>query len=201
MENLLIQHFKGILIEPQSNREEEIAKISQYIPKKVNREQNLALLRVITEKEVEDVVKTMAKNKAPGPDGFTTNFFQAKWSFMKKDIVSTVEESRRNKRMHPTWNATFMALIPKVEQTEEPHSFRPIALCNVIYKILATIMVKGLQPLLPELIAKEQTGFVKGRQIVDGIVVAQEVIHPLKKTGNKGMMVKIDLAKAYDKLS
>lgn len=50
MENLLIQHFKGILTEPQSNREEEIANIIQYILKKVKREKNMALLRVITEK-------------------------------------------------------------------------------------------------------------------------------------------------------
>lgn len=82
MENLLIHHFKGILTETQSNREEEIAKISQYIPEKVNREQNMALLRVITEKEVEDTVKTMTKIKAPGLDGFTTEFFQATWSFI-----------------------------------------------------------------------------------------------------------------------
>lgn len=61
---------------------------------------------------------------------------------MKKYIVNAVEESRCNKRMHPTWNATFIALIPKVEKVEEPHGFRPIALCNVIYKILATIIVK-----------------------------------------------------------
>jgi len=51
------------------------------------------------------------------------------------------------------------------------------------------------------LIAKEQIGFVKGRQIVDGIVVAQEVIHSLKNMGNKGMMIKLDLAKPYHKLS
>lgn len=51
------------------------------------------------------------------------------------------------------------------------------------------------------MIAKEKTRFVKVRQIVDGVVVAQEVIHSLKKTGNKGMMIKLDLAKAYDKLS
>jgi len=63
MEKLLIQHFKGILMETQSNREEEIEKISQYTPKKVNREQNMALLRVITEKEVEVTVKKMARTK------------------------------------------------------------------------------------------------------------------------------------------
>lgn len=105
----------------------------------------MALLRVITEKEIEETVKTMAKNKAPSPDGFTAEFFQAIWSFMKKDIVNAVEESRCNKRMHPAWNATFLALIPEVEKVDEPHDFRPIALCNVIYKILAIIMVKRLQ--------------------------------------------------------
>lgn len=50
------------------------------------------------------------------------------------------------------------------------------------------------------MIEKEQTGFVKGRQIVDGIIVAQEVIHSLKNLRNKGMMIKLDLEKAYDKL-
>ena len=101
MENLLIQHFKGILTEPQSNRHEEIANIKQFIPKKVSKDQNLALLWVIMEKEVEEVIKTMAKNKAPSPDGFTAEFFQATWQFMKKDIVNAIEESRSHKRMHP----------------------------------------------------------------------------------------------------
>lgn len=62
-------------------------------------------------------------------------------------------------------------------------------------------MVKRLQPILPKLIAKEQIGFVKGRQIVDGIIVTQAAIHSLKRSRNKGMMIKLDLAKAYDKLN
>eukprot|EP00253_Pinus_taeda_P007285 PITA_07285 len=135
----------------------------------------MALLRVITEKEVEETVKTMAKNKAPRPDRYTSEFFQATWSFMRQDIVNAVEESRWMKRMHPAWNATFFALISKTKKAEEPQGFRPIALCN--------------------------TGFVKGRQIVDGIIVAQEAIHSLQNSRHKGMMIKLDLAKAYDRLS
>lgn len=201
MERLLIQHFKGIIIETQSNREEEIAKISQYIPRRVNRAHNMALLWVITKKEVEEIAKIMAKNKAPGPDGYTTKFFQATWSFMKKDIVNFVEESRCTKKMHPAWNVTFLALILKLEKADEAQGFRPIALCNVIYKILATIMVNRLKYVLPELISEEQIGFVRGRQIVDEIIVAQEAIHSLKNSRHEGMMIKLDLAKAYDKLS
>lgn len=57
MENLLVDHFKGILTEPNIRREEEITNVIQYIPKKVTRDHNLTLLRVITKEEVEDVVK------------------------------------------------------------------------------------------------------------------------------------------------
>lgn len=72
---------------------------------------------------------------------------------MSQDIVNVVEESRCTKRMHPTLNATFLSMIPKMENSEEPQGFQPIALCNVIYKIVATIMVNRLKPILLELIS------------------------------------------------
>jgi len=93
MENLMVQHFKELLTEPNIIREDDIDKISQHIPKIVTRVQNLALLRVITKAEVEEVIKKMAKNKAPGLDGFTLEFYQATWNFMSQDIVNAVEES------------------------------------------------------------------------------------------------------------
>ena len=201
MENLCVQHFKGLLTEPNIRREDNIHKISQHIPNLVSRDQNLALLRVITKAKVEEVIKNMVKNKAPGPDGFTTKFFQARWTFMIKDLVNVVEESECTKRMHPALNATFLALIPKIAHSKEPQGFRPIALWNVIYKILATIMVNRLKPILLGLISQYQTGFVKGRQITDDILVAEEAIHSLKNSKTKGMLVKIDLAKAYDRLN
>lgn len=144
------------------------------------------------------MINKMVKNKAPGPNGFTIEFYQASWSFMSQDLVELVEESRCTKRMYPALNATFLALIPKTRNLDEPQGFRPISL---VYKILATIMVNRLKPIFPDLIAQEQIGFFKGRQITDGIVVAQEVIHSLKNSRNNGMLIKLDLEKAYDRLS
>lgn len=120
---------------------------------------------------------------------------------MGEYIVEIMEESRRNKRMHPTLNYTFLVLIPKINHLEEQQGFRPIALCNVIYEIMATIMVNHLKPILPRLISQEKTRFFKGRKIMDGIVTAQEVIHSLKSQKDKGMMIKLDLLKYYDHLS
>ena len=111
------------------------------------------------------------------------------------------EESRRHGKVYLALNVTFLTLIPKQENTDRPVGFHPIALCNVIYKILSTIMVNRLKPLLPSLISPEQTGVVTGRQILDGIVTAQEAIHSLKSTKTKGMLIKLDLAKAYDRIN
>ena len=94
MENLLVQYFKGLLTEPNIRREDNIHKICQHIPNLVSRDQNLALLTVISKEEVEEVIKNTTKNKAPRLDGFAAEFFQATWIFMSEDLVKLVEESR-----------------------------------------------------------------------------------------------------------
>ena len=98
-------------------------------------------------------------------------------------------------------NATFLTLIPKEIGSEDPGKFRPIALCNVIYKIITKVIANRLRPLLPILISPEQAGFVEGRQILDGIILVHEVIHSLKQDKTPGMLLKLDLSKAYDKLN
>ena len=201
MERELTTHFKDILTEPIPNRQEEIQKITQHIPRLITREKNLALLWEVTLQEVEEVVLSLPRKKSPGPDGLTSEFFKAAWPFMGPDIQEVVEESRRNKKVYPALNATFRTLIPKHKNADTPMGFRPVALCNVIYKILSTIMVNRLKPLLPTIISLEQTGFVKGRQILDGIVVAQEAIHSLTKDKQRGLLIKLDLSKAYDRIS
>ena len=75
MEYTLVSHFKDLLTEPQTNREEAIGRICIEIPNMITRDQNLALMRAATLEEVEEIVKGMKKNKAPGPDGFTVEFY------------------------------------------------------------------------------------------------------------------------------
>ena len=98
-------------------------------------------------------------------------------------------------------NATFLALIPKEKGMEDPVKLRPIALCNVIYKIISKVIANRLRPLLPFLISPEQVGFVEGRQILDGIILVHETIHSVKNRKFQGMLLKLDLSKDYDKLN
>ena len=98
-------------------------------------------------------------------------------------------------------NSTFLALIPKKEGANWLDKFRPIELCNVIYKIITKLIAERLKPLLGSLISAEQGGFVDGRQILDGVVIAMEAIHSMATSKEKAMFIKLDMAKAYDRVS
>ena len=95
-------------------------------------------------------------------------------------------------------NATFLALIPKIDGANRLDQFRPIALCNVTYKIITKLIAERLKPFLANLISEEQGGFVGGRQILDGVVIASEAIHSMATSKEKAMFIKLDLDKAYD---
>ena len=93
-----------------------------------------------------------------------------------------------------------MALIPKKEGVDRFDQFRPIALCNVVYKIITKLIVERLKPFLGPLISGEQGGFVDGRLILDGVVIASEVVHSMANSKEKAMFIKLDMAKAYDRV-
>ena len=95
-----------------------------------------------------------------------------------------------------------LALIPKVAHLEVITQFRPISLCNTLYKLLSRIIVNRLKPYMVEVINPCQAGFVPGRRTSDNIIIVQEVIRTLiSRRGQTGYVaIKLDLEKAYDRL-
>eukprot|EP00253_Pinus_taeda_P030885 PITA_30885 len=91
----------------------------------------------------------LKEGKAPGPDGFTTTFFHTFWELIKEEVWLVVEESHTLQWLLPSLNSTFMVLIAKEEITRTPDKFRPIALCNVIYKVISKKMITtfGFSPM------------------------------------------------------
>jgi len=112
-----------------------------------------------------------------------------------------VEESMDSGRVFSSLNATFLTLIPKEERVSQPKQFRPIALCNVVYKIITKVISLRLKPILPFIVSKEKSGYVEGCQIMDNVILVHEVIHSLKSTWTLGMLMKFDLSKDFDSLS
>ncbi|XP_057760108.1 uncharacterized protein LOC130980443 [Arachis stenosperma] len=104
--------------------------------------------------------------------------------------------------MDPRMMETLVVLISKVENPVSMKDFRPISLCNVVYKVIMKVLVNRLRPHLKEIIGPLQGGFIPGRGTPDNIIVEQEVLHFMKKTkSKKGTLVfKIDLEKVYDRV-
>eukprot|EP00253_Pinus_taeda_P007744 PITA_07744 len=186
---LLSDHFKSIAQEPHINRKEAIKELTEAIPKIITANQNWSLCRKISLEETEESIKSMPNDKAPGPDGFTINFYKACWNTVKQDVWEAVEDSRRSGTIHKSLNSTFIALIPKTEEAKTPDKFRPIALCNVIYKIISKVIANRLKMILLGIISEEQSGYVEGRQIFDNILLAQEMIHSLHSRKVAGMLM------------
>lgn len=66
-------------------------------------------------------------------------------------------------------NATFITLIPKKDNPESFSNFRPVALCNLVYKLVTKIIADRLKPLLSKFISKEQFGFFDNIKILDAV--------------------------------
>eukprot|EP00253_Pinus_taeda_P004094 PITA_04094 len=201
MESVLVQHLLSIAKEPLLDKSKFINKFTRYIPKLVTREDNHNLNRPVSEDEVNEVVNEMQNGKAPGPDGFNVDFFKARWKTIKQDILDAVEDSRKSKSVLKALNASFIALILKQEKAMILDRFRPIALCNVVYKIISKVIANKLKPLLPALVSEENTDYVEVRQILINIIQAHEMVHSLESNKQAVMIIQLDLAKAYDKLS
>ena len=95
-------------------------------------------------------------------------------------------------------NQTHIALIPKIQGPEILGNYKPISLCNTMYKVVTKIIVARLRPFLDNLISPSQSAFVPERKGIDNVIIAQEFIHSLgRKKGKFGYLaVKIDLEKA-----
>ena len=99
-------------------------------------------------------------------------------------------------------NETLISLIPKCQNPESLSNYRPISLCNSVYKVVSKIIVACIKPYLSNLISLAQTAFVPSRRGTDNVLIAQELFHALdnKKERVGFMAIKLDLEKAYDRL-
>ncbi|KAH9683148.1 reverse transcriptase domain-containing protein [Citrus sinensis] len=145
----------------------------------------------------------MNPDKSPGPDGMSPAFYQKFWHIVGKDVVAACLSFINDVSFPMGLNDTSIVLIPKKQRPETLADMRPIALCNVLYKIVSKLLANRMKSVLDSVVSEAQSAFVPGCAITDNIIVSAEIMHFLKRKrqGKHGVAaLKIDMSKAYDRL-
>ena len=115
---------------------------------------NAKLTKPYTREEVDIAIKNMAPMTAPGPDGVPPIFYRTFWPDIGLEVSNAVLSCLNSGTLLKSINHTFITLIPKVNNLESMTEFRPISLCNVIYKILSKVIANRLKPILNSIISE-----------------------------------------------
>lgn len=151
----------------------------------------------VSKEEVKQAIFYMKPWRAPGPDGFPADFYQRSWGIVGESVCSFISRLWENPSDIVHINKTDICLIPKVDNPSMVAQFRPISLCNTIYKSLSKIVVGRLKKHMDKLISPYQTGFIPSRFIHENIIIAKEAMHTMDKM--KGEKVRLRLKLIYIK--
>ena len=175
-------------------------KVISLFPRLIPSEQSSCLTSQVTLKELELSLKSFKKDRSPGPDGWPVEFYLHFFDLLGPTLVQMVDSTRISGFIPPSLNSTFIALIPKKDKPRSFADFRPISLCNLLYKLIAKVIAGRLKPFLDQGISQEQFGFLKDRQITEPIGIVQEVLHSVKIKNSCAFVLKLDLTKAFDRV-
>ncbi|KAG7556536.1 Reverse transcriptase domain [Arabidopsis suecica] len=203
----LANHCVGFFTELLGNgsnplTQDDITRIQAISTFSCDNEMRDMLVAEITDEEIKSEFFNMPRNKSPGPDGYSPEFFTYTWSVIGEDVLKAVREFFLSGQLLKQWNNTAITLIPKKPNADKITDFRPISCCNVLYKVISKILARRLEHLLTLWISPSQSAFVKGRLLSENVLLATELVQGFgqKNISRRGVL-KVDLRKAFDSVS
>lgn len=144
-------------------------------------EDNLMLCEPFSETEIKNTLFQMEKNKTAGPDKIPIEFYQACWGIVKDDIIQLFDDFHAGRVDISRINYGIITLLPKVADAAKIQQFRPICLLNYLYKLITKTLTLRMERVAGKLIHPTHTAFMKGRNIMNGVMVLHEILHETKR--------------------
>uniref|UniRef100_A0A803QAN3 Reverse transcriptase domain-containing protein n=1 Tax=Cannabis sativa TaxID=3483 RepID=A0A803QAN3_CANSA len=199
----VICSFYSSLFATDGVQPDSLQLVLNAIPETITSDMNLSLTAPFTPEEVVAALKSMSPDKSPGSDGMSAMFYQNYWDIVGITVTQIVLGVLNDGNDMTQLNKSIITLIPKVSNPSSMSDYRPISLCNVVYKLISKVIVLRFQKVLPFVISETQSAFLSNRLITDNILVAFELIHCLrhKTQGRQGFSaLKLDMSKAFDRV-
>lgn len=171
--------------------QEEIRELVDY---RCSFEEAALLMKLVTEMEIKDILFSIPQTKPRGLMKFPWNFI-----VFGKDVVAAIQLFFIFGFMPHSVNATLLSLVPKSADAEKMSDYRPIACCNIIYKVISKLLARRLKATLPEAIELNQCAFVEGRLLLENVLLATELVKDYHKLSvSSRSAIKLDISKAFD---
>lgn len=153
-----------------------------------------------TMEEIKDAVWSCDESKALRLDGINMCFFKRCCHVVSEDLFDMMSKFFRTRKLQKSINSSFIVVIPKMENLNDISDFKPIFLVRSLYKIVAKVLPRTIREVIRDIVSETQYTFIKGRQIFNRIMTANEIIYSIKKNEGMGggLIFKLDFSKAYD---
>lgn len=195
-----VQHFQRFL----QNQDQEVelnpgTRLRELLTYRCNSHAAERLVALVSSQDIQEAIHALPTDKVSGPDGYTKEFYVAAWPIIGQDCIVAVQSFFMYGFLPSGVNATILSLIPKTDTAQTMKEYRPIACCNFLYKIISKILATRLKAILPEAIETNQCAFIKGRLLLENVLLASELVNGYhNKTNSDRCTIKFDISKAFN---
>ena len=203
--NKILNHISSYyktLYEAEFHDEKSIESYFDSINEKIPKLSNLNRARCDNEInliELETSLNAMKTDKTPGNDGLTVEFYRQFWQTIKHSLLNSFQYSQNHGLLSTSQRQAVLSLLEKKGKSRFLiRNWRPISLLNVDYKILTKCLAERMKTVMPDIIHHNQTGFIKGRNISEGIRAILDILTDTSSRNIGGLIMTIDFEKAFD---
>lgn len=195
-----VNHFQSFLQRQDTTTEDvSVAYPQDLLTYRCTSDAAAVLVGPVTVAEITKALHDLPNDKVSGPDGFTKEFFVAAWPILGRDFIVAVQSFFLFGYMPTGVNSTILSLVPKVIPAQTMKDFRPIACCNLLYKVISKILANRLKIIFPDAIEANQCAFLTGRLLLENVLLASELVNGYHRDGNTDKCaIKFDISKAFD---